>query len=105
MSAACAQDTVVNIAAASTNLRIEILPSDTCELDADHRSLTLTNRCRGALNGMILSEKPVTTLRSRGLPDWDHAADVKQNGAGKSRAVAKIRKSDCDQPLRTSGGA
>jgi hypothetical protein len=63
MSAACAQDAAPNITAASRNLRIEY-SHRTPELGADHRSLTLTNRCRGK-------------------------ARVKQNGAGTSRAVNK----------------
>jgi len=62
MSAACAPETAPIVTAATNSLRIETTPIEHSELGADHRLLTLINRCR-------------------------RRVDAKQNGAEKSRAV------------------
>jgi hypothetical protein len=78
MSAACALDTVPIITAASRNLRIANAPSDTSELEADHRSLTLTNRSRAASIGNLRETNPKIIFA---------LAAANENGAGRSRAV------------------
>jgi hypothetical protein len=65
MSAACALDTVPIITAASRNLRIANAPSDTSELEADHRSLSLTNRSRSASIGNLGETKPKNHFSAR----------------------------------------
>jgi hypothetical protein len=74
MSAACAPAAIANIPAARKNLRIATLRSNTLDC-ADHRSLTLTNRC--------------ATPDRRCIFAVAKCARAKQNGAGKSRAVSK----------------
>jgi hypothetical protein len=81
MSAACAPAAAPSITAASRNLRIAPL-HQTLQPGADHRLLTLTNRCRRAAIGMILSRKAKSIFES-------HACRARQNGAGRSCAVKK----------------
>jgi len=47
ISAACALESTPNVTAANNNLRIPTLQIE-YRLGHDHRSLTLTNRCRSA---------------------------------------------------------
>jgi hypothetical protein len=67
MSAACAPAAAPNITAASRNLRIATL-HQTLQPGADHRLLTLTNRCRRAAIGMILSDKAKSPFENHACP-------------------------------------
>src|SRR5947209_15993994 len=85
MSAACVAVAVPTIAATNRNRRIATLPS---HADCDHRSLTLTNRCRGPFERNENFSNHATQNKT-----------ARENPA----PLRDVKMSETDQPLRISG--